>query len=136
VWNFDGSSTGQAPGEDSEVMLRPCRIFKDPFRPRDDGVDNVLVMCDCWTPAGEALPSNHRAVGKHSFDRFLSFYYPRRRMIMEHQDVWQPFGFFQMPSPFGALQLWLALAPLWSSAFHNMEKFTFCFRFDSTIDVP
>lgn len=25
-WNFDGSSTGQAPGDDSEVILRPCRI--------------------------------------------------------------------------------------------------------------
>lgn len=63
-WNFDGSSTGQAPGDDSEVILRPCRIFKDPFRPRDDGVDNILVMCDTWTPQGDALPTNNRAKGK------------------------------------------------------------------------
>jgi glutamine synthetase len=62
-WNFDGSSTGQAPGDDSEVILRPCRIFKDPFRPRSDGLDNILVMCDTWTPAGEPLPSNSRAIG-------------------------------------------------------------------------
>lgn len=62
-WNFDGSSTGQAPGSDSEVVLRPCRIFKDPFRPRSDGSDNILVMCDTWTPAGEPLPSNSRAIG-------------------------------------------------------------------------
>jgi len=27
VWNYDGSSTGQAPGEDSEVLMRPVRIF-------------------------------------------------------------------------------------------------------------
>ena len=67
-WNFDGSSTDQAPGDDSEVILRPCRIFKDPFRPRSDGVDNILVMCDTWTPSGEPLPSNSRAVGK-----FFSF---------------------------------------------------------------
>lgn len=63
-WNFDGSSTGQAPGDDSEVILRPCRIFIDPFRPRGDGVDNILVMCDTYTPAGEPLPTNQRAVGK------------------------------------------------------------------------
>lgn len=63
-WNFDGSSTGQAPGDDSEVILRPCRIFKDPFRARSDGIDNILVMCDTWTPAGEPLPTNARAVGK------------------------------------------------------------------------
>ena len=32
IWNFDGSSTGQAPGDDSEVLLKPCAIFPDPFR--------------------------------------------------------------------------------------------------------
>ena len=63
-WNFDGSSTGQAPGDDSEVILRPCRIFRDPFRPRDDGVDNILVMCDTYTPAGVPLPTNSRAIGE------------------------------------------------------------------------
>jgi glutamine synthetase len=69
-WNFDGSSTGQAPGDDSEVILRPCRIFKDPFRPRSDALDNILVMCDTYTPAGEPLPTNHRAIGK-----FFSIFY-------------------------------------------------------------
>ena len=63
-WNFDGSSTGQAPGDDSEVILKPQRIFKDPFRPRSDGVNNILVMCDTYTPAGEPLPTNTRAFGK------------------------------------------------------------------------
>ena len=27
-WNYDGSSTGQAPGHDSEVYLIPRKIFK------------------------------------------------------------------------------------------------------------
>jgi glutamine synthetase len=67
-WNFDGSSTDQAPGDDSEVILRPCRIFKDPFRPRDDGVDNILVMCDTYTPAGESLPTNTRAYAAKAFE--------------------------------------------------------------------
>jgi glutamine synthetase len=44
-------------------MLKPQRIFRDPFRPRSDGVDNILVMSDCYTPAGDPLPSNTRAVG-------------------------------------------------------------------------
>ncbi len=43
-WNFDGSSTGQAPGNDSEVLLRPVAMFRDPFR-RDP---HKLVMCECW----------------------------------------------------------------------------------------
>ena len=70
-WNFDGSSTDQAPGDDSDVILRPCRMFKDPFRPRDDGVDNILVMCDTYTPAGEAIPSNSRAIGKREKEKHL-----------------------------------------------------------------
>mmetsp|Transcript_9622 Transcript_9622/g.26613 ORF Transcript_9622/g.26613 Transcript_9622/m.26613 type:complete len:419 (+) Transcript_9622:148-1404(+) len=66
-WNFDGSSTDQAPGDDSEVILRPCRIFKDPFRPRADGIDNILVMCDTYTPAGEPLPTNTRYAAEQAF---------------------------------------------------------------------
>ncbi|GAY43748.1 hypothetical protein CUMW_076880 [Citrus unshiu] len=55
-WNYDGSSTGQAPGEDSEVILYPQAIFKDPFRRGN----NILVMCDAYTPAGEPIPTNKR----------------------------------------------------------------------------
>jgi len=42
IWNYDGSSTGQAEGHNSELFLRPQRIFKDPFR----GAPHILVMCD------------------------------------------------------------------------------------------
>jgi len=63
-WNFDGSSTGQAPGDDSEVILKPQRIFRDPFRFRNDGKANILVMCDTYTTSGEPLPTNSRAYGK------------------------------------------------------------------------
>ena len=45
-WNFDGSSTGQAPGDDSEVILKPRRIFRDPFRVRTDGLHNILGTQD------------------------------------------------------------------------------------------
>ena len=50
-WNYDGSSCGQAPGDDSEVFLIPRAIYKDPFR----GGDNILVLCDAYEPpkAGE-----------------------------------------------------------------------------------
>ncbi|KHG11765.1 Glutamine synthetase cytosolic isozyme 1 [Gossypium arboreum] len=56
LWNFDGSSTDQAPGDDSEVILRPQAIFRDPFR----GGSNILVMCDTYTPAGDPIPTNKR----------------------------------------------------------------------------
>jgi len=62
-WNYDGSSTNQAPGEDSEVVIQPRAIFKDPFR----GGDNILVLTDAYTPAGEPLPTNTRSSAKAAF---------------------------------------------------------------------
>ena len=34
-WNYDGSSTKQACGNDSEVMLQPRALFRNPFNGRD-----------------------------------------------------------------------------------------------------
>jgi glutamine synthetase len=45
-WNYDGSSCAQAPGEDSEVTLKPCAMYPCPFRRGD----NILVMCDVYKP--------------------------------------------------------------------------------------
>lgn len=63
-WNYDGSSTGQAPGEDSEVIIVPRAVFKDPFR----GGNHVLVMTDTYTPQGVAIPTNTRAPAAAIFE--------------------------------------------------------------------
>jgi len=58
AWNFDGSSTGQAPGEDSEVWLKPVKYWPCPFRRGN----NILVMCECLNPhTKKPLKSNTRA---------------------------------------------------------------------------
>ena len=59
-WNYDGSSTGQAPGDDSEVIIKPRAIYPDPFR----GGENILVLCDTCTPGGTPLPTNTRAAAE------------------------------------------------------------------------
>lgn len=64
-WNYDGSSTGQAPGEDSEVIIKPQAVYADPFR----GGNNVLVMCDTYTPKGEPIPTNTRFPAAEIFKR-------------------------------------------------------------------
>lgn len=56
-WSFDGSSTNQAAGNDSDCMLKPVNFVKDPIR----GEGNYLVLCEVLKPNGEAHPSNSRA---------------------------------------------------------------------------
>ncbi|KAJ5082761.1 Glutamine synthetase beta-Grasp [Penicillium argentinense] len=55
-WNFDGSSTGQAPGDNSDVYLRPVAFFPDPFRQGD----NILVLCETWDSDGSPNKFNYR----------------------------------------------------------------------------
>lgn len=55
-WNFDGSSTNQAPGHDSDVYLRPVAYYPDPFRRGD----NILVLSECWNSDGTPNKFNHR----------------------------------------------------------------------------
>lgn len=55
-WNFDGSSTGQAEGSNSDVYLKPVAIFKDPFRRGK----NKLVLCETHKYNRLPTDSNHR----------------------------------------------------------------------------
>ena len=57
TWNFDGSSTQQADGEDSEVYIKPVYMVRDPFR---RNCDSWLVLCDTWLPDGNPHPDNTR----------------------------------------------------------------------------
>lgn len=55
-WNFDGSSTNQAPGDNSDVLLRPAAFYPDPFR----GGDNIIVIAECWNNDGTPNKTNYR----------------------------------------------------------------------------
>jgi len=64
-WNYDGSSTGQAPGEDSEVYIQPVVYYPDPFRRGD----NILVICECLHPLTmKPIESNTRSKAKVIFE--------------------------------------------------------------------
>jgi glutamine synthetase len=67
IWNYDGSSTGQAPGSDSEVMLHPVAIFNDPFRKGE----HILVMCEAILPNGKPANKNNRAYARNIFENKL-----------------------------------------------------------------
>jgi glutamine synthetase len=43
-WSFDGSSTGQAEGNNSDCILDPVAVYPDPIR----GAPHVLIMCQVF----------------------------------------------------------------------------------------
>ena len=56
-WGFDGSSTGQAVGHDSDMILKPVAMCRDPFFPGP----SKIVMCEVYDKDGKPDPKNFRA---------------------------------------------------------------------------
>jgi glutamine synthetase len=57
IWGFDGSSTNQAPGSNSDCVLQPVFVCPDPIR----GGDAKLVLAEVLLTDMTPHPSNTRA---------------------------------------------------------------------------
>jgi glutamine synthetase len=68
LWGFDGSSTRQADGSNSDCVLQPVALFPDPAR-----TNGVLVMCEVLLPDGTPHPSNSRATIPDDPDTWFGF---------------------------------------------------------------
>lgn len=98
-WNFDGSSTGQAPGDNSDVYLKPVAVYPDPFRTL--GGDNILVLSECWMSDGTPNKFNHRhecakLMEKHAAQKPW-FGLEQEYTLLDIND--RPFGWVSTPSP-------------------------------------
>ena len=70
IWGFDGSSTNQAPGENSDCVLQPVYSVPDPLR----GGDDVLVLCEVLLPETmEPHPTNTRAACAEVDEKFKAY---------------------------------------------------------------
>ena len=89
-WSFDGSSTQQAHGHDSDCILKPAAVYKDPIR----GEGNWLVMCEVMNADGTPHESNSRAQLREVLDAGAA-----------KQDPWcgfeQEYTFFEGRQPLG-----------------------------------
>jgi glutamine synthetase len=56
VWSFDGSSTYQSDGGDSDLLLQPATVVSDPLR-----ANGLLVLCEVLNADGSPHESNQRA---------------------------------------------------------------------------
>jgi len=89
IWGYDGSSTQQATGDNSDVVLKPVLTVPDPIR----GGANVIVMTETLLTDMSPHPSNTRAACEASSDKYSQF------------DTWfgieQEYTFFQGNTPLG-----------------------------------
>ncbi|MCH7593170.1 MAG: glutamine synthetase beta-grasp domain-containing protein [Chloroflexi bacterium] len=69
IWGFDGSSTQQATGNNSDVVLNPVLVLPDPIR----GGDHKLVMCETLLTDLTPHPSNTRAACVAASEKYASF---------------------------------------------------------------
>ena len=63
IWNFDGSSTGQNVGEDTEILIKPVALYPHPFLP-----NAKVVLCECFYPDGTPTQDNTRRIAAAVFD--------------------------------------------------------------------
>jgi len=71
-WNFDGSSTNQAPGDDSECLLLPSRLYTL-------NREYHIVLCEVHSTDGKAHESNRRALLRDVIEK------------SEYHDLWLGF---------------------------------------------
>lgn len=91
-WNFDGSSTNQASGHDSEVILKPKTIFPDPFRLGK----HILVWCETYYPNGERTDSNFRKIAVEIFNKTSHekpWFGIEQEYILYRKEINWPLGF-------------------------------------------
>ena len=68
IWGFDGSSTNQAPGKNSDCVLKPVFSCPDPVR----GGSDVLVMCEVLLTDMIPHPTNTRAQLRPVAEKFAN----------------------------------------------------------------
>ena len=64
-WTYDGSSTNQASGNDSDIIIKPVFVCTDPFRK----APNTLVLCSTYTPNAIPLENNYRDIADKIFQQ-------------------------------------------------------------------
>jgi len=91
-WNYDGSSTEQAQGTDSEVILVPRQVFPDPIR----GGNSILVWCETMRPDGSYLHNSHRHWANDIFEQNKDaepWFGLEQEYFMIYSDTKKPLGY-------------------------------------------
>jgi glutamine synthetase len=93
IWGFDGSSTNQATGDNSDVVLNPVFQCHDPIR----GGNNILVVCETLiTKDLSPHPTNTRAPAVAALEKYADqapiFGLEQEYTMLDPVSSW-PYGF-------------------------------------------
>lgn len=84
-WGSDGSSSKQASGDSSDIVLKPVYICKDPIRKENA----FLVLCETFDKDGNSLESNTRAKFRTIYEakkhREVRFGYEQEYVIWDNK---------------------------------------------------
>ncbi len=94
MWSFDGSSTQQAEGGDSDCLLKPVAIYPDP-----DRINGYLVMCEVLNSDSTPHVTNGRATIEGDDDDFWFGYEQEYFLWDPETDL--PYGFPRDQTPQG-----------------------------------
>jgi len=100
-WNFDGSSTNQAEGNNSEIIIKPKALFRDPFRPGP--MKPLIVLCDNYKPDGTPLFDNNRFLANEIFNKKLDekpWFGLEQEYFLIDRKTKRPLGFPSNPEEF------------------------------------
>jgi glutamine synthetase len=97
-WNYDGSSTAQASGEDSEVLIKPCRLYPNPNHLENVGFEtSYYVLCDTYTPDMKPHSTNTRYEINKLFEEHGETYHPmfgiEHEFFILDRETKHPLGF-------------------------------------------
>ena len=103
TWGFDGSSTNQATGNNSDLILKPVRFCPDPIQ----GGNNYLVLCEVFSSDTIPHPTNTRSVlrsvldaGGQSENTWLGFEQEYTLMDRKKPLGWPSNGYPEAQGPF------------------------------------
>jgi len=87
-WSFDGSSTKQADGNNSDCILKPVRLYAD----RSEQ-NSYIVLCEVYSSNGKPHPTNHRHfIEENDYSNTFWFGFEQEYTILDSNG--EPLGLF------------------------------------------
>ena len=94
-WGFDGSSTKQADGDNSDCILKPVKVYRNTTEVYYFDADSYIVLCEVMNPDGTPHESNTRANLRELYEQTKDakmWFGIEQEYVMMNPETSRPFG--------------------------------------------